>query len=204
MNTKQERGHRVRSLLSCRPLPAGRSLVLATLLAVGGCAEGSNLAPLPDQSNAAYDLGPGDEIRVITVGEDQLSGDFHVSDAGTIALPMIGTVNAANMTPVALSDEIAQEAKSRQILNDPSVSVEVTNYRPIFVLGEVNKPGQYPYQPGMTVLTAVSVAGGFTYRAVEGYASVVRSQGTHSVEGKVERQSFLKPGDVLTIYERHF
>ena len=61
------------------------------------------------------------------------------------------------------------------MLRKPSVSVEVATYRPIYVLGEVNKPGQYPYQPGMTVVSAAAVAGGFTYRAVEDYASVVRT-----------------------------
>ena len=197
----------MRPFLSCRTALAGTALAapaLAILFAVSGCTPGGNLAPLPDEASSAYNLGPGDEVRVITVGEDQLSGDFHVSDSGNIALPMLGPVKAAGLTPPQLSDEIASEAKTRAILNDPSVSVEVTNYRPIFVLGEVSKPGQYPYQPGMTVLTAVTVAGGFTYRAVEDYGSIVRNDGKSSVEGKVYRQSFVKPGDVLTIYERHF
>ena len=194
----------MRSLLSRRTILSSRSLALAAMLALAGCAEGANLPPLPRQTNESYNLGPGDEIRVITAGEDQLSGDFHVSDAGNIALPMLGTVKAAGMTPTALSNEIAEEATSKQILKDPSVSVEVVTYRPIFVLGEVNKPGQYPYQPGMTALTAVSIAGGFTYRAVESYGSVVRDVDGKSVEGKVKRSTFLQPGDVLTIFERHF
>ena len=194
----------MRSLLSCKTILSGRSFALAAMLALAGCAEGANLSPLPNETSESYNLGPGDEIRVITAGEDQLSGDFHVSDAGNIALPMLGSVKAAGMTTSALGEEIAKDAQSQQILKDPSVSVEVTNYRPIFVLGEVSKPGQYPYQPGMTTLTAVSVAGGFTYRAVESYASVVRDENGHSVEGKVKRQSFLRPGDVLTIFERHF
>nr|WP_321984818.1 polysaccharide biosynthesis/export family protein [uncultured Lichenicoccus sp.] len=180
------------------------TVALAALLAVAGCSPGANLQPLPDEATSAYSLGPGDEVRVITVGEDSLSGDFHVSDAGNVAMPMIGTVKAAGLNTTQLSDEIESEAKTRSILRDPQVSVEVTNYRPIFVLGEVSKPGQYPYQPGMTVLTAVTVAGGFTYRAIEDYASIVRNNGKSSVEGKVERQSFVKPGDVVTIYERHF
>jgi polysaccharide export outer membrane protein len=82
--------------------------------------------------------------------------------------------------------------------------VEVIAYRPVFVLGEVNKPGQYPWQPGMTVVTAVAVAGGFTYRAVDNYASVVRTVGSAAVEGKATRQSFIQPGDVVTIFERRF
>lgn len=77
-------------------------------------------------------------------------------------------------------------------------------YRPVFVLGEVNKPGEFPWQPGMTVVTAVAVAGGFTYRAISDYASVVRTVGVTAVEGKVWRQSYLQPGDVVTIFERRF
>jgi polysaccharide export outer membrane protein len=82
--------------------------------------------------------------------------------------------------------------------------VEITAYRPIFVLGEVSKPGQYPYQPGMTMVTAAAVAGGFTYRAVLDYASVVRTQDGVAVEAKALRQSFIQPGDVITIFERRF
>ena len=182
----------------------GPVVTLAALLAVSGCSPGANLPPLPDEASSAYSLGPGDEVRVITVGEDSLSGDFRVNDAGNIAMPMLGALKAAGASTSQLGDEIESEAKTRSILRDPQVSVEVTNYRPIFVLGEVSKPGQYPYQPGMTVLTAVTVAGGFTYRAIEDYASIVRSTGKSSVEGKVQRQSFVKPGDVVTIYERHF
>ena len=80
----------------------------------------------------------------------------------------------------------------------------MTSYRPIFVLGEVSKPGQYPYQPGMTVVTAVAVAGGFTYRAVKDYASVVRTLDGVAVEGKAVRQGFVQPGDVITVFERRF
>jgi polysaccharide export outer membrane protein len=80
----------------------------------------------------------------------------------------------------------------------------VAEYRPIFILGEVAKPGQYPFQPGMTVLSAVAGAGGFTYRAVENRASVVRTEGEKAVEGQVTRQAYVEPGDVITIFERMF
>jgi polysaccharide export outer membrane protein len=82
--------------------------------------------------------------------------------------------------------------------------VDVVSYRPVFILGEVSKPGQYPYQPGMTVLTAVAVAGGFTYRAVTDYASILRTADGHAVEGRVPRNMLVQPGDVIDIYERHF
>ena len=84
------------------------------------------------------------------------------------------------------------------------MAVEVIEYRPIFVLGEVAKPGQFPYQPGMTVVTAVAVAGGFTYRAIEDYAGVVRTDNGTAMEGRAARNSFLRPGDVITVFERRF
>ena len=84
------------------------------------------------------------------------------------------------------------------------MSVEVSQYRPIFILGEVKNPGQYPYEPGMTMLTAVSVAGGFTYRGVKDYGSVVRLENGHPQEGIINRQGIVQPGDVITIYERTF
>jgi polysaccharide export outer membrane protein len=115
-------------------------------------------------------------------------------------------VHAAGLTPAALGDSISHALKERHLLRDPSVAIEVVAYRPVFILGEVAKPGQYPYQPGMSVLTAVAVAGGFTYRAVESYAAITRTpaDGSGAVEGKVERSTRVEPGDVITVFERRF
>jgi polysaccharide export outer membrane protein len=181
-----------------------RRMVLGSLLIVASCAPGGDLPPLPPVSDTAYRLGPGDQVRIITFGEDQLTGEFSVSDSGNIALPLLGTVKASGLTSQQLADLITSELKRRQLFRDPSVAVEVAQYRPIFVLGEVNKPGQYPYQPRMTVLTAVAVAGGFTYRAVKDKASVLRDNGGQPVEGLATGASLLQPGDVLTIFERNF
>ena len=175
-------------------------LVLLTLL---GCTPGRDLPPIPPGSGD-YRLGPGDAVRLITFGEDGLTGDFRVSDAGTIAVPLLGGVRAAGLTPAELEKSMTDKLKRAKLLRDPSVSAEVTAYRPIFVLGEVNKPGEYPYQPGMTVVTAAAVAGGFTYRAIQGYASVVRTVNGRAVEGKATRQTYLQPGDVITVFERRF
>jgi polysaccharide export outer membrane protein len=162
---------------------------------------------LPDLPLAAitlYRLGPGDVIRLITFGEENLTGEFRVSDGGTIALPLVGPIRAAGLSPDDLGVRIGQVLVKANLLRAPSVSVEVIAYRPIFVLGEVSKPGQYPYQPGMTVVTAAAVAGGFTYRAIDGYADVVRTQDGVAIEGKVTRQTFVQPGDVITFFERKF
>lgn len=174
------------------------------MMLAAGCAPGADLPQLASYSNDAYRLGAGDQIRIITFGEDQLTGDFRVDDRGNIALPLLGTVHAAGLTPEQLDASVSADLKSRKLLRDPSVAVEVVAYRPIYVLGEVAKPGQYAFQPGMTLLTTVAVAGGFTYRGLQDYASVVRTQNNKAVAGKVTPLSFIAPGDVVNVFERRF
>ncbi len=176
---------------------AGLALLLSS------CAQ-QDLPPLADTPVFPYRLGPGDQVRIITFGEEQLTGQFRVNDAGTIAVPLLGTVPAGGRTVDQIQDEIAAALKEKKLIVSPSVSVEVIAFRPIFVLGEVVKPGEYPYQPGMTVLTAVAVAGGFTYRAVERHAKILRDEAGHAVEGTAARGAHVHPGDVVTIEERYF
>jgi len=112
------------------------------------------------------------------------------------------------LTPVELAFSVSDLLEKSGLYKDAKVSVEVTQYRPIFILGEVAKPGQYPYQPGMTVLTSVAIAGGFTYRAVTNRFSIVRQGGvageTPASEGRAERDTLLAPSDVVTVHERVF
>ena len=178
------------------------SLCIAAILAA--CSPGADLPPLPQGQGRAYTLGPGDQLRIITYGEDQLTGDFVVNDGGNIEVPLLGTVKAEGLTVSQLQVEMADELKSRQLIKTPSVAIEVSQYRPVFVLGEVAKPGSYPYQPDMTVLTAVALAGGFTYRAVKDTQSVTRAMDGHASESRASPQSLLRPGDVVNVFERHF
>jgi polysaccharide export outer membrane protein len=171
---------------------------------LASCAPGSGLPPLPETPGGPYRLGAEDQIRIITYGQDQLTGEFRVNDRGNVALPLLGPVPAAGLTTNQLEKSIEQRLREKKVLLDPSVSVDILAYRPIFILGEVAKPGQYPYQPGMTVLTAVAIAGGFTYRAQTGYASILRTVDHHTVEGRVPRGAAVRPGDVITIFERYF
>ena len=178
---------------------------LALVAGLAGCAPGRELPFLPASSSNSFQLGVADQVRIITYGEEQLSGTFRVGDDGTVAVPLLGDVKAQGLTTRRLADRVAAELKGRNLLREPSVSVEILSYRPVFVLGEVAKPGEYPYQPGMTLLTLVTVAGGFTYRAVEDYASVVRTEdGQEAVKGRLLPEAFLKPGDVVKVYDRVF
>ncbi len=183
---------------------AGLLIMSLLLLPLGACAPGRGLPPLPPADTAQYRLGPGDTVRIITFGEDALTGEFRVGDSGMIALPLVGPVRAGEASTQELEGRVAAALKRSNLLRNPSVAVEVIAYRPIYVLGEVNRPGQYPYQPGMTVVSAVAVAGGFSYRAVDDYASVVRTLGGGATEGKALRHASVMPGDVITVFERRF
>ena len=188
-----------------RPALRRRDLLQIVVPAVlASCAPGSDIPLLSPAHPEFYQLGVDDEIRVITYGEEQLSHDYRVGDDGNIAVPLLGPVRAAGLTTGQLGTAIATELRERKLLREPSVSVQVTIYRPIFVLGEVAKPGQYPFQPGMTMLTAATVAGGFTYRAVQAYAFVVRLDNHKTIQGRLLPGDFLKPGDVIKFYERVF
>ncbi len=197
---------RRRRLLAGFGTVAAPAALGASLLAgLTGCsAPGSDLPPVPRGDSSEYRLGPGDAVRIITFGEEQLTGEFRVDASGNISLPLIGDVHAEGLTPRQLEGAVAAALDRSKLYKNPSVSVEVVSYRPFFVLGEVSRPGQYPYQPGMSVLTAVAVAGGFTYRAVERNFSIVRTVDGHPVEGHAIRQTLVQPGDVITVFERVF
>ncbi len=192
-------------LLSRRVALAG--IVTAPMAGLVGCSgPGSGLPPVPSVDASIYTLGPGDQIRIITFGEQQLTGEFRVDAAGEIALPLVGDVHAGGLTPKQLEASVAQTLTRSKLYRNPSVSVEVIGYRPIFILGEVVRPGQYPYQPAMTVVTAVAVGGGFTYRAVKDRFSIVRTSNkqAETTEGGAGRETFVQPGDVITVFERIF
>ena len=178
--------------------------LLLGVLGLTACSGPGNLPPIPHTSEADYRLGPGDQVRIITFGDEQLTGEFRVKDDGTVSMPLLGPVKAAGLTTNQLGTEVTKALVKRDLYKNPSVSVEVTAYRPVFVLGEVARPGQYPYQPGMTVQTAVAIAGGFTYRAVEDAFKVTRTVNEKPVEGRAGPETQVRPGDVIKVYERSF
>jgi len=168
-----------------------------------GCAGAGSLPPLEPGSSAAYRLDSGDQLRVIVFGQADLTGSYTVDGAGMISMPLIPAVEARGHTPAELGEAISAELK-RGVVRSPSVSVQIEAFRPFFILGQVRRPGQYPYVHGMTVLTAVAIAGGFTARAREKYVSITRTSGDSAVEARAERSTLIRPGDVIYVLERFF
>ncbi len=187
-----------------------RRLVMISFgsLGLGGCAAivapGSNLPELPPIMPGPYGLGSGDEINLRIYDQPQLSGQYTVDDSGYIDVPLLGLVSAGGKSTDQLAEAITASLQAQKLILNPSVAVEVSHYRPFYILGEVTTPGQYPYRPGMTVLTAISIAGGFTYRAVEGYAGVTRDAGNVPVRYRATTFAVVEPGDVITVFERRF
>jgi polysaccharide export outer membrane protein len=172
-------------------------------LAAGGCDDPTaGLKPLPDTAAPAYRLAAGDEVKVDTFADRDVSGDFRISETGTIALPLVGTLHAGGMTATELQKAIAERLVQLKLFTNPSVSVEVLEYQPVYVLGNVNNPGRYRYTPGMTVLGAVALAGGFAFSAAQDRFSVSRTEGGHKVEGLATRLTTLRPGDVVEVVEK--
>ncbi len=150
-----------------------------------------------------YVLGSGDQLRVNVFGQPDLSGLFEVDGTGEISLPLIGEVQALGQSTRALEQEITSMLADGY-LNDPKVSIEVANYRPFYVLGEVGAPGEYPYNSGLTVLNAVASAGGFTYRANKKVVYIRSFEGTDEVAVRLDSTVQVQPGDTLRIGERLF
>lgn len=174
------------------------------LIAAGCSTPGADLPPIADTPLSDYRLGTGDRIRLTVFADPRLSGEFRVNDSGEVAIPLVGSVKAAGSTVREFEGTVVGAMRRANLLRDPSAAVEVLAYRPIFVLGEAARPGQYEYQPGMNVLTAVALAGGFTYRAVTDSVSITRNTDGDIVESRATRSTPVLPGDVVTVFERRF
>jgi protein involved in polysaccharide export with SLBB domain len=181
------------------------ALAALLLLLPAACSSGlGNLPPIEGSGPAVYRLGPGDELRLAVFGFDQMTNSYTVSDDGTISLPLLSSVKADGKTPPELESTIAGILRDRQLAPNASVSVQVQKYRPIYILGEVQKPGQYPYVPGMTVTTAVAIAGGYTFRANQKVAAVNRGSGTKASQRQAGPDATILPGDTIRVPEAWF
>ncbi|WP_198154958.1 polysaccharide biosynthesis/export family protein [Oceanibaculum pacificum] len=176
---------------------------IMTLLAGGmaGCAA----PPAPElptmtaaEALAAYTLAPGDAVRVTVWGQGDLTTQATIGTAGGIGMPLIGEVQAAGRTLPEVRQDITQRLAARYLVN-PSVTVEVTAYRPFFVQGQVARPGSYDYRPAMDLRQAVAVAGGYTDRARAEALTITRDTGQGRVSLRAAPATPILPGDVIDV-----
>ncbi len=185
----------------------GASLALA---ACGGTAAPIAQAPPTGQElnraanlSTAYRLGSGDEVRVNVFGEENLSGQFEIDGEGGVSLPLIGYVEAAGLTLRDFEGAV-ENALQDGYLRDPQVSAEVLNFRPYYIIGEVGSGGEFPYSHGMTVLNAVAIAGGYSYRADRRRVIITRIVSGVETEHQADPSASVLPGDVIRVRERFF
>lgn len=158
----------------------------------------------PVAENYEYRLGPGDRMSVKVFGQSDVSGEFEIATDGSVSMPLVGQVQALNRTVGEFRDLVTKVLDEKYIV-DPKVSVEVTNYRPFFILGQVNNAGSFPYRSGMNMRMAVALAGGYTRRASEEPMIVIRRDD----EGKQSRywahqDTPVLPGDTIEVRRRVF
>lgn len=161
------------------------------------------IAYFDSRPDAPYTLAAGDRLRVLVFGQESLSNSYAVDSSGRIAMPLIGSVPADGLTTADLARAIETRLRAG-FLKEPRVSVEVEAYRPFFILGEITTAGQYPYVNGMTVQTAVAIAGGFTPRAAKGSADLTRIIDGRPMTASVPMTLPVRPGDTIAIKERLF
>ena len=150
-----------------------------------------------------YQLDSGDRVRLIVFNQTDLSNEYMVDQSGYINVPLIGNISARGKQTTELSKAIAARLENGYIRN-PDVSVEIAQYRPFFIMGEVSSAGQYAYVTGMTVQTAVAIAGGFSPRAQQRYVDITRQLNGKILTGRVALTSPVRPGDTIYVRERLF
>ncbi|HYE35695.1 polysaccharide biosynthesis/export family protein [Methylocaldum sp.] len=155
------------------------------------------------EEQSSYQLGPGDTIRIQVFGEQDMSLDAKLSDAGTVIYPFMGEIKVSGLTISQVAKLITDGLNDRYLV-DPKVSVGVLEYRPFFINGEVGKPGAYPYQPGLIVQKAVTIAGGFSERASRSSVTLIRDSDPTHASADVDLDTAVMPGDVITVEESFF
>jgi len=164
----------------------------------------TSLPPSPPQTLAGYQLGAGDRVRLVVGGFTNLSIDYRVSDVGTISLPMLGPMEVAGKTTAQVEKELSALMRREQLAIDASVNVQVEEYRPFFITGEVKRAGAYPYVPGMNVLNAITIAGGSTFRADTKSYEIQRAEKGSIIRGKGTDLTQILPGDTIVVHETWF
>jgi polysaccharide export outer membrane protein len=182
------------------------ALMALAYLALGVPAHAQEIAPTPiaqTDNEQSYRLGAGDKIRVSVFDEPDLSGEFVIDGTGYVRLPLIGQMRAGGLTVIDFEAQVVAKLNGGYLKN-AKLSVEVINYRPFYIIGEVNKPGEYAYVNGMNILNAVALAGGYTFRANESDVFIRRNGSTKEEELPADQTTQVNPGDIIRIAERFF
>ncbi len=179
-------------------------------LALASCADGGmqSTAPIIVQNEAAsldsrvYKLGVGDKLKISVYGEPELSGQLEVNALGNVPMPLIGDIPAKGQSIGQIRDAVAGRL-AEGYLKNPKVSVEVLNYRAIYVHGEVRNSGEFAFKPGLKLRDAIATAGGYTYRANTSYVIVTR-EGAQEMRVSLPSDALVLPGDNIRAPERYF
>jgi polysaccharide biosynthesis/export protein len=182
-----------------------RRLVLIGAFAglLGACGGAVRRGTLADVEVKDYRLGPGDKLRITVFGEDDLTGEYLISPQGEVAFPLIGNISAQGLTVSEFAQSLTNQLNSNY-LRQANVSIEVLNYRPFFILGEVKNAGTYPYSAGLTVLNAVATAGGFTVRANTERVYIKHAGELNEAAYRLTAATPVLPGDTIRFSERRF
>lgn len=168
-------------------------------------AQPAGAAPAATQGadQSSYVLGVDDKVILTVFGEDSLSREYAIGPNGNMSVPLIGDVKAAGRSIGDVQAEITRRL-SDGYLKDPSVSMQISTFRPFYIMGEVSKPGEYAYRQGLTVMAAVATAEGFTYRAKKKYAFIKHAGSTQEQRVEVTPDLLVQPGDTIRFSERYF
>ena len=154
---------------------------------------------LRPSEDTLYHLGPGDKLHVTVFNETDLSGDFAIDGQGYVRLPLVGPVQAAGLTSFNLEARIADAFVGGGYLLKPRVAVEIVGYRPFYIIGEVAKPGEYPYVNAMSAPNAIALAGGYSDRAVQSTIWVRHQGESKEHEFPADESTRIRPGDVVRV-----
>ena len=178
-------------------------LILLALICVGLVFSSQIAAQSPSSSFSQYRLGAGDLVRIQVYDEEDLYLEARVGDSGTVSYPFLGEIRVLGNTPAQIETYITAKLKGDYLIN-PKVSVDILEYRPFYVNGEVEDPGGFPFQPGITVRKAISVAGGFKERASKDKIFLIREGEEKREPRKVSLDVLVSPGDIITVEESFF
>lgn len=178
----------------------------ASGLALSGCATSSYPSSSVSDANttvsSGYGVAAGDNLKITVFDEPSLTGEFLVDSSGNLAMPLIEKVSVTGKTPNEVAALVGSSLKSGGYVLDPKVSVEVLAYRPVYVLGEVAQPGEYPYSPDLTFFQAIAKAGGFTPRANKTIVVLQRAAwSTPRTIKLTDEPLMIAPGDTVIIEE---